>query len=714
MSLSPFFPLPTRPSGIWDEATTGRWLDNVRGRIIRSPVKNGLDYGLYGDGVQNDTSAFASAVAAAYGGALFLPAGTYMIDATSLTSGIEIFGEGIGKTILKARTGYTAGTSVLNTNNGYVSGIVIHDLTIDCNRANQSNNITGIRIGNSSYDAAASQITGTHIYNVRVTGAKQHAAQLSYQTGTIIDYCEIDDHTSFGIVLFRNCLDCIVDGNYVHSTIAGAYGIAMDDRSTDSTTSQACKRNVISNNTLNGGASTGIAIDVEGSTGNAVVGNTITGWGDTGIDINSSNADSSPDQSANFNTVSGNTITAIGASGTGINIEGSGNIVTGNILNGCGAIGILQQIPNENTLLSKNNVISGNTITTNTGVGILVYTADGLVITNNVVSDGSSYGIRLVAVAAASGGGDIDNVVISGNVIRTTVFDSISVESNTNSVSNVSVLQNTCLNWDTGAAGSIYGIGIIKGADTVTGVDIRNNKLIKTGSTGLTGVRLDASISNISMSGNTCVNLTTNLSDGSADEVKLYNRGNTWNQKEVYDTAAPATGTWAVGDLVWNSAPATAGNLGWVCTTAGTPGTWETFGLIGNIVSSSFTVRGANGQDTVINRATTLLSALSGATVTATNLIPAGSLVLGVTARVTTLITGATSFEIGDGVDADRWGTTIAVAANTTTDIANFTIASPVYYTAANNVVLTANGSNFTAGAVRLTVHYIDLVAATS
>jgi hypothetical protein len=44
--------------------------------------------------------------------------------------------------------------------------------------------------------------------------------------------------------------------------------------------------------------------------------------------------------------------------------------------------------------------------------------------------------------------------------------------------------------------------------------------------------------------------------------------------------AAPTTGSWLVGDVVYNSAPASAGYIGWVCTTAGTPGTWKTFGLI--------------------------------------------------------------------------------------------------------------------------------------
>lgn len=46
-------------------------------------------------------------------------------------------------------------------------------------------------------------------------------------------------------------------------------------------------------------------------------------------------------------------------------------------------------------------------------------------------------------------------------------------------------------------------------------------------------------------------------------------------------TAAPTTGTWAQGDFVKNSNPTELGAvgskyvlLGWICTAAGTPGTW--------------------------------------------------------------------------------------------------------------------------------------------
>lgn len=45
-------------------------------------------------------------------------------------------------------------------------------------------------------------------------------------------------------------------------------------------------------------------------------------------------------------------------------------------------------------------------------------------------------------------------------------------------------------------------------------------------------------------------------------------------------SAAPTTGTWQQGDIVWHSAPTSGGNIGWVCTTAGTPGTWKAWGTI--------------------------------------------------------------------------------------------------------------------------------------
>ncbi len=48
--------------------------------------------------------------------------------------------------------------------------------------------------------------------------------------------------------------------------------------------------------------------------------------------------------------------------------------------------------------------------------------------------------------------------------------------------------------------------------------------------------------------------------------------------KIVYGTVAPASGTWAVGDMAINSVPVVGQPKGWRCTVAGTPGTWVSEG----------------------------------------------------------------------------------------------------------------------------------------
>jgi len=53
------------------------------------------------------------------------------------------------------------------------------------------------------------------------------------------------------------------------------------------------------------------------------------------------------------------------------------------------------------------------------------------------------------------------------------------------------------------------------------------------------------------------------------------NRTQQMTGRETYGTAAPTTGTWNRGDRCWNINPAAGGTPGWICTTAGTPGTWR-------------------------------------------------------------------------------------------------------------------------------------------
>lgn len=109
--------------------------------------------------------------------------------------------------------------------------------------------------------------------------------------------------------------------------------------------------------------------------------------------------------------------------------------------------------------------------------------------------------------------------------------------------------------------------------------------------------------------------------------------------------------------------------------------------------------------------ATATLASVSGASVTATNVIPAGAKVVGVNTKVTVALGtggGTTGYQVGDGTDADRWGTVTGTSTNTDTDGTNAT-ADPegTWSAAARNVVITANGGNFNGtGSIRVDVFY--------
>jgi hypothetical protein len=105
------------------------------------------------------------------------------------------------------------------------------------------------------------------------------------------------------------------------------------------------------------------------------------------------------------------------------------------------------------------------------------------------------------------------------------------------------------------------------------------------------------------------------------------------------------------------------------------------------------------------------LSNVSGASVTATALIPAGAVVMGVTSKVTTALgtaNGTTGYKIGTGADDDRWGAITGTAAGTTSDNRNWTAGTIECFPAATDVIVTAVGGNFDAtGVIYLSVQYM-------
>ena len=49
----------------------------------------------------------------------------------------------------------------------------------------------------------------------------------------------------------------------------------------------------------------------------------------------------------------------------------------------------------------------------------------------------------------------------------------------------------------------------------------------------------------------------------------------------TWGATSPSTGTWAQGDICWNTGASGGGSPGWICSAAGTSGTWKTLANVG-------------------------------------------------------------------------------------------------------------------------------------
>ena len=94
---------------------------------------------------------------------------------------------------------------------------------------------------------------------------------------------------------------------------------------------------------------------------------------------------------------------------------------------------------------------------------------------------------------------------------------------------------------------------------------------------------------------------------------------------------------------------------------------------------------------------------LSGASVASSVAIPNGSICFGVSERVTQAVTDASSFKVGISGETTKFGDLLGLSLGST----NFGIIGPTAFYADTPIVVTANGSNFTGGKVRLAIHVL-------
>ena len=130
-------------------------------------------FGATGDGTTDDTTAINNAVSAAATtgvGRVHGPAGTYIVSAAIIgQSGVHIFGDGIGATIIK-REASTAAMQMVSFSG--VSNFSIRDMTLDGNRANVATDGHNIRIAEDcdTFYLGNLHLLDAYSYGIGITG----------------------------------------------------------------------------------------------------------------------------------------------------------------------------------------------------------------------------------------------------------------------------------------------------------------------------------------------------------------------------------------------------------------------------------------------------------------------------------------------------------------------------------------------------------------
>ena len=234
--------------------------------------------------------------------------------------------------------------------------------------------------------------------------------------------------------------------------------------------------------------------------------------------------------------------------------------VTGNIIKDAGLDGIAAQ--GSDHLVIASNVVDGVGKSTGTlGTphnGISVTNSDNVAITSNTIEPGTIHrGIRLSYSAASSYATNNNYASVGNNTIRSALYGVYAIEVVSGTISGntfadcatAGMYVNACKNL------AVSGNTVTTASDATIAIHTA-------------GTNVDCTVESNSIPARD--SYAQPFVDNSGTGVRVV----------VYGTAAATQGIWAIGDVINNTAPSAGGNIGWVCTEAGSPGIWKTFGDI--------------------------------------------------------------------------------------------------------------------------------------
>jgi len=494
--------------------------------ILKDSFVDVRHYGAVGDGITDDTSAVQNAfdaVGTADGGTVFLPKGVYAVETLSLSDNTTVIGGGT----LQKLSGSNGAYHIVDIYDK--SNITLIGITIDA--------VNGGGVYPDDLGSYHNLLIQGACKNIKIIGCTFRNAERDAISITrllddggppeniVIKWCLFDTATRMAISP-TSCDSVIIRNNIIYNM--SRFGIN-------------CESNDTSYNQTHNAR---IAID----------GNILTDLNVTGGSIAIQSKHYESEYASGFYDVS-MTNNIISDSRRGIHTVGHGEgfqntVIYGNTFFGtkggvylnsknayCGSNGVFDMLTSDSHPIfsgSKNAVIMSNIVDKSPNLGIRVQN-DGSLVSNNIVSNGGQdsaatfkYGLYVR---------QSENCIVDGNLLyddqathtqeRGLIVDYDAVYGGTNNI----VSNNLCF-------------GNIRYDLAVAQTDLQ-----------------------LAVEGN---------SPATYDRVRIGMKMHT------YGTAAPTSDSWSVGDVCWKTDPSAGGLPGWVCTTAGSPGTWKAMANLAN------------------------------------------------------------------------------------------------------------------------------------
>lgn len=556
----------------------GRWRLSVTGPIS---VKQ---FGAVGNGVTDDGPSIQAATHALTGKRLFFPKGEYITSSITVAASVELCGEG-PESVIRQK-------ALSNRNFIQVSGsgtqVSIFDMTIDQNSGNQTYGQGKFALNCTAVGSGVSRPAILHVERVHMTNTCEGAIRfLGDRTETNREMLRVircrftngsesrssPAYNTFTLYI-ADAATAMIDGcHFEHTPVEAGEGIPAISVAGTNVSSPEYSKLTITDNFISGygrftnGSGIGV-IDMYIWSRNVVV---------TGNRLENSHvAPIRGKVNADNMIISGNVIHGvtqhIPSSASGISLVpatvgpvAGRYVITDNIVKGSGFRGI------EITGTADNKPefveISGNIIDSVDDIGIYVGYLRHFSIANNMISGSGASGITY---ALCEGNGKI-----AGNLIRS---------SGSTGIGYIGAQKSLCLSIEGNMldSPSSQGIAVENIGELLLHGNIVKNVVATSGTqrafrVGGTSAVDTASIQNNVVSGPVASGAITYTGTGVSN---LQEAGNSWNGATKFGAAAPTTGMYARGDLVYNTLPLPGGCIGWVCTTGGSPGTWKAFGMI--------------------------------------------------------------------------------------------------------------------------------------